>query len=116
MSAPILTPGRGASAGDVNPPVVPAAAARPDQCIHDLLPASCIWCTPRPNVEDLGVDLDEPSQPGRTTPSTARWLVASFHGRCADCDEAIMPGDAVRRARGHTPATYLCEACGELNG
>ncbi len=107
MSAPTTTRGRGAPAGDVNLPVIPVAAAPPDTCIHDLLAASCIWCTPRPDVMEV-VDDDHLL----TGPRLGGWRIASNHYPCTGCGEPIQPGDTYRpkgRAR-------YCEECGEADG
>jgi hypothetical protein len=103
MSA-VQTPGRGESSV-----VMDSQQPRPgtDMCRHDLLAASCIWCTPRPGIEDLDVDLDDPRELVRG-PKLGAWRVATDHGKCTRCAVPILPGDLVRpkgRAR-------FCEECG----
>lgn len=86
----------------------PIPTTTTDECVHEMLRASCIWCTPRPGVVDVEVDLDAP---GRSDyPTSSRWLVAAYHGRCSGCGEAIAPGDTIQR-RG---PGYVCEDCGDV--
>lgn len=66
-------------------------------CIHDLDPAACGTCSPRPaqsGVPELwGV-----------------WFTAAYPGQCEGCGDGILPGDTIR-ADGQ--GDYLCEYCGQ---
>ncbi len=91
----------------MQPPVPSVAPA--DECVHEMLRASCIWCTPRAGVVDVEVDLDAPARADH--PTSGPWLVAAYHGDCAGCREPIAPGDSIQR-RGRA---YVCEECGHAD-
>lgn len=58
----------------------------------DLPPEQCIHCKPAaPKVERPPVDSTRPRFRRSGT------LLAEFPGRCPGCDEAIEPGDHIKR-------------------
>jgi hypothetical protein len=78
------------------------------RCIHDLLLITCIWCAPRPGVDERVADAMQEPEP-RTVEPAATWVEASRSGTCAHCDAEIRPGHLIRLIGRKT----VCKDCGE---
>ncbi len=66
-------------------------------CIHDLTPASCADCRPRPSRRVV------------TSAGYGPWFAARFDGECADGGEPIFAGDQIRS---DGEGGWLCTGCG----
>ena len=61
-------------------------------CPHDMNPADCGDCRPRPGVVIM--------KPGPFLHEYGPWFIAAYNGTCAGCGEDVGPGDEIR-ADGH---------------
>lgn len=70
-------------------------------CIHDLRPADCSFCKPKPAPRPAF------AQPAELGP----WITASYCTDCAgDCGGEICPGE---EARSDGAGGWLCWSCGD---
>lgn len=70
-----------------------------DECIHEMLRASCSVCTPR------HATLARSTR----SPEFGPWIEAFYEGRCAGCEGRVHKGDQIR-ADG--AGNWLCGTCG----
>lgn len=83
-------------------PEIPEPEVRPARCeLTELLVDQCAHCRPAP--------VPEPSE----ATSYGPWILAVYGGECADCDDQIWPGDAIRS---DGEGGWLCETCGDERG
>lgn len=71
--------------------------AAPDECVHEILRASCAWCAPRPGAPPQTVEVEHR-------------FIAQWSGRCAgECGEWFRAGEEI----GVVDGEYFCGRCSQ---